>query len=48
MNELQSTFPIIFAFFSSTAGASVTILTRRHTGPYDLKNFVQNNVFAFL
>ena len=25
-----------------------TLLTSTHTGPYGFKNFVQNNVFAFL
>ena len=29
-------------------GQSMTILTSTHTGLYGVKNFIQNNVFAFL
>ena len=35
-------------FTKYNAGRSVTILTSTHMGPYGLKNFPQNNVFAFL
>ena len=35
-------------FKKYNAGRSMTILTSMHMGPYGLKNFPQNNVFAFL